>query len=228
MIIPIALKTFLNSSARKSIDVFLWSSGIIFLLLCFALSSYGLDLSDESFYLVTMSNPFEYSITLSHFGFLLNPVYQLLGGNVQALRILNIVMTFGLAFALSHLFMACLFRHVLDIKSRLTIACSFATLSLISFYAWRITLGYNSLTFQALLITMAGIFLLIKAGSANMLLSAVVVGIGGWLALMAKPTTAMILALIVPLSLAVAGRLSIKWLLLVSIVSFISLSILVI
>lgn len=217
------IKTFLDCSARQSIDVFLWGSGIIFLLLCFVLSSFGLDLSDEGFYLVTMSNPFEYGATISQFGFLLNPVYQMLEGDVAALRILNIVVTFGLAFALANLFMACLFRDVLDIKSRLTIAFSLATLSLISFYAWRITPGYNSLTFQAMLITTAGIFLLIRAGSGNILLSAVLVGAGGWLAFMAKPTTAMILALIVPLSLAVAGRLSIKWLLQAAIVSFIGL-----
>lgn len=217
------IKTFLDCSARQSIDIFLWASGIIFLLLCFALSSYGLDLSDESYYLVTMSNPFEYSTTVTHFGFLLNPIYQMLEGDVAALRILNIVVTFGLAFALAHLFMACLFRDVLDIKSRLRIAFSLATLSLISFYAWRITPGYNSLTFQALLITTIGVLLLPRNGSSCSLSSAILVGLGGWLAFMSKPTTAMILAVLVPLSMAIAGRLSIKWLLQAAIVSFIGL-----
>jgi len=217
------IKSFLDCAARQPIDLFLWVSGIIFLLLCFKLSPYGFDLSDESFYLVTMSNPFEYSSTATHFGFLLNPLYRMLQGDIATLRILNIFVTFALAFFLVHLFIVFLFRDVLDLKSRLTIVFSLANLSLISFYGWRITPGYNSLTFQALLITMIGVLLITRVGFSNIFLSATLVGIGGWLAFMAKPTTAMILALIVPFSLAVAGRLDIKWLLQAAIVSFIGL-----
>lgn len=64
------------------------------------LSNYGLDFTDESYYLVWMSNPFNYSVSATQFGFIYHPLYEFLGGSIASLRQANILITFCLAWAL--------------------------------------------------------------------------------------------------------------------------------
>ena len=76
-------------------------------------SRYGLDLTDESFYLVWISSPFLYSVSSTQFGFVYYPLYELLGGNIAALRQANILITFGLAVALCNAFFKKIFQKPL-------------------------------------------------------------------------------------------------------------------
>lgn len=52
-----------------------------------ASSSRGFDLTDESFYVLSIAHPENVSATFSMFGAVLNPLYNVVGGNITKLRI---------------------------------------------------------------------------------------------------------------------------------------------
>lgn len=71
--------------------------------------SYGIDFTDESFYLVWMANPFNYGESVTQFGFVYHLLYELLHGDIVALRRVNILITFGLAWVLCAVFLKTVF-----------------------------------------------------------------------------------------------------------------------
>jgi hypothetical protein len=67
-------------------------------------SAYGIDFTDESFYLLWIANPFIYDESITQFSFVYHPLYRLLNGDVAALRQANILITFALAWGLTYSF----------------------------------------------------------------------------------------------------------------------------
>ena len=65
---------------------------------------YGMDFTDEGHYLHWISNPFIYPVSFTQFGFVYHPLYELLNGNIVALRQANILILFGLAWVLTNTF----------------------------------------------------------------------------------------------------------------------------
>lgn len=160
---------------------------------------YGIDFTDEGFYLVWMSNPFNYSMSTppTQFGFIYHPLHELLNGNVAALRQVNILITFSLAWVLSNVFLKTVFgNQALDRASRLTISAAISTVSFVFLQLWLPTPSYNWLALQALLVTAIGLLLTDKVASRESIIGWLLIGVGGWLAFMAKPTTAAALALL--------------------------------
>jgi len=108
-------------------------------------SAYGFDFTDEGFYLYSMANPRHYDYSHTQFGFVYHPLYTLLGGDIVALRRANIVLTFGLAWGLSYVFLAACaptIRH--DRPGLMVVAAGLATSILLCFDAWLITPNYNN------------------------------------------------------------------------------------
>jgi hypothetical protein len=177
-------------------------------------SNYGIDFTDESFYLVWMSNPFNYSLSASQFGFIYHPLYELLGGNIAALRQANILITFCLSWVLSYVFLKNVFgSQSLQSKHRLVIsgAVAIASASSLVFAGlWLPTPSYNSLTLQALLIAAIGLLLSDKHASRVSIIGWFLIGAGGWLAFMAKPTSAAALGFCTGLYLLFAGKLNVR------------------
>ncbi len=177
-------------------------------------SNYGIDLTDESFYLVWMSNPFNYSQSATQFGFIYHPLYLLLDGNIAALRQANILMTFCLAWVLVNVFLKTVFaKQSLQNTQRLIISGAIATAGLASLvYAgsWLPTPSYNSLASQALLVAATGLLLADKKASRASVAGWCLIGVGGWLAFMAKPTTAATLSLCICFYLLAAGKFSVR------------------
>jgi hypothetical protein len=176
-------------------------------------SAYGFDFTDESFYLIWIANPFIYDASLSQFGFVYHPLYRLLDGDIAALRQANILITFCLAWSLTYFFLVSI---VVDlIKSRITlfaVSAGLATSALIVFDSWLPTPSYNSLALQALLISATGLILADKSSLRKSVIGWILIAIGGWLAFMAKPTTAFALAVGVLLYLPLARKVSIQML----------------
>ncbi|WP_037088177.1 hypothetical protein [Neorhizobium vignae] len=182
-----------------------------FLLLGWLLtySSYGIDFTDESFYLVWIADPFIYDVSATQFGFIYHPLYVLLGGDISALRQANIVLTFGLGWGLAYTLLSSLAPEVREARIALhTTAAGLATSTLILFNTWLPTPSYNSLGFQALLITSIGLLLADKAFTFRSVGGWIIIAIGGWLAFMAKPSTAGALAVVVFLCLLASRKLS--------------------
>lgn len=178
-------------------------------------SRYGLDLTDESFYLVWISNPWIYGSSVSQFGFMYYPLYQLAGADVSLFRQTNILVTFGLAWILC----AALFR--LSIKNSeqfrestyiqkvwISGVLASSSLMILVYYDWWLpTPSYNTLTFQALLLCGIGILLAERKISFVSIAGWILIGIAGWIAFMAKPTSAAALGLAVGCYVLLAGKL---------------------
>ncbi|MBM3938979.1 MAG: YfhO family protein, partial [Sphingomonadales bacterium] len=72
-----------------------------------------------------------------------------------------------------------------------TVSAGLATGALVLFESWLITPNYNSLNFQALLITAVGVVLADKSAHRSSIIGWMLIGTGGWLTFMAKPSTAL-------------------------------------
>ena len=175
-------------------------------------SRYGLDFTDESFYLVWISNPFNYSVSVTQFGFIYHPLYELLSGDIAKLRQANILITFSLAWVLCNVFLKAVFETpCLGAARRLIISAALATTSLIFLaVVWIPTPSYNTLALQSLLIAATGLLLVEKDSSRASLTGWILIGIGGWLAFMAKPTTAAALGMSSLIYLLLAEKLNVR------------------
>jgi len=199
---------------RISIYALSTATTVVMLLWVLKYSGYGIDFTDESFYLVWMANPFLYDVSLSQFGFIYHLLYRLLDGNVALLRQANVLITFGLGWSLCSIFIQSIAP---DIKNKsislhlvaAAIACS--SLAILVFYStWLPTPSYNSLTFQALLLAVIGLLWADKTTTRKSIAGWLIVGVAGWLTFMAKPSSAALLAPAVLIYLVVARNFAIK------------------
>ncbi len=169
------------------------SSACTFFILAwvFWLLRFGVDFADEGFYLVWISNPFKYSLSISQFGFIYHPLYLLLDGNIAYLRQANVIITFVLSWVLTNIFIKTIYNEQLLVPvHRYIISASFSTASLIFLRLWLPTPSYNWLAFQSLLLCAIGFLFAEKTYTRGSVIGWVLIGVSGWLAFMAKPTTA--------------------------------------
>jgi hypothetical protein len=183
----------------------------------------GFDLTDEGFYLVSIDNPFFYPGSVTQFSFIYHPLYKLLGGNIGWFRIANLLVTFLLSWALVFVFEKTYLKSFQDNKWLGYITTfSIATISiqaLILFGRWLPTPGYNTLCFQGLIITAIGFFLSQWETRKCILWGLTLIGFGGWLVFMAKPTSAIGLSLIVVVVLTLSRKINITFFLIPAFVS---------
>lgn len=171
-------------------------------------SRYGLNLSDESFYLNSIANPFVYPINIppSLFGFVYHWPYQWAGGDIAVLRMANVTLTMALGWSLSFLVIRRLW--MVDWPRAALLSTGIASLSLVEFQGLMLTPSYYTLTFQSLLMVMIGLLLAGRPGRIHQVLGWSLIGVGGWCCFMAKPTTAAAIALVVLLYVIVLHRKS--------------------
>ncbi|MGI9275629.1 MAG: hypothetical protein ACR2PT_12395 [Endozoicomonas sp.] len=173
---------------------------------------FGMDFTDEGFYLNWISNPWLYSASTSQFGFVYHFLYRLVGEDTVLLRQANVLLTVGLAWCLS---ITLLKQLLINDKGRLPwntlnlygIALLLSVCSLLFLRTWLISPSYNSLAFQALLIATTGFMLSRADYSRQSLAGWFLIGLGGWLAFMAKPTTAAALALTMFIGLLISRKI---------------------
>ncbi|MEJ7685856.1 MAG: hypothetical protein WKG52_01990 [Variovorax sp.] len=176
---------------------------------------YGVDFRDEGFYLVWMADPFKYDVSVTQFGFVYHPLFELLRENVAAIRQVNLLVTFALAWAAGdRLLRELASPAVLQPFPRLVFAAALATSSLSFLHIWLPTPSYNWLVLQALLICLTGLLMARRVLPRTSLVGWLLLAVGGWLAFMAKPTSAAGLALCALVYLAASGKLALRPLLL--------------
>ena len=190
-----------------------------------AAAAHGLDFSDESFHLLWLAHPWSYPGSTSLFGFVYHPLHWLTGGDIAAIRRVNIIITLGLAWAATALTLREIRPYPADPPSGGQLRL-WGTALLISsgsaIYFFRLMIpSYNTLSFQGLLVAYIGI--LLARGQPDRLAGWLILGLGGWLTFMAKPSTALALALSALLyfaatrsfnlkKLAIAGLCALAWL----------------
>lgn len=177
---------------------------------------YGLDLTDESAYLNWISNPWLYPLSTTQYGFFYHPIYQLVGGDIALLRGLNVLFTVGLASLLGF----AIFRmsrdgdKPLDVGMAAAASLPFGFVSVLCISNWLITPNYNSLNLQGLLISAIALVLIGGSRSAasscwSELGAYVLLGIGGWIVFLAKPPSAILLAIVALVYLLLVRKLTI-------------------
>ena len=184
------------SSARQPVwqDLVLAGTGLLTVLWVLSQMGASLDLSDEGYYLNSALYPHLYTQSFTLFGFLYAPLGNLAGWDLATYRCLGLLITSSLTISL-------VFRIGLWIGlGRLrSILLGFAASAwpLVLFYLWLPTPNYNSLAFQGLLVIAIGLVPPNGGGARSSLWQSALIGTGGWLAFMGKPTTALIAGIVV-------------------------------
>jgi hypothetical protein len=193
------------------VSIFCILSTSLILYHIFKFSGYGIDFTDEGYYLNWISNPFLYKTSLSQFGFIYYPLYHLVDENIAWYRRINFLITFGLSFILIYY----LINRVTNFeKINKIIQCIISSgIAITSFtYLYLQTPNYNTLNLQALLITCLGVIIIDKTSLNKNILAHIIIGLGGWLTFMAKPSSAIGLSLIILIYLIVSRQLQIRFL----------------
>ena len=168
---------------------------------------YGFDFTDESFYLIWISEPFNYSISVTQFGYIYHPLFRLVNSDIVALRQANLLITFGLSWFFSYTFLqSVIANQSLTVSGNVPISATFAISALV-YMAWMPTPSYNSLTLQGFLIAASGIVKTIAGNKNKKITDSLLISFGGWLAFMAKPTSAAALAVCSFFFLTLSGNL---------------------
>ena len=200
-----AKSTTLDSIAESTIILLTVIIAFLPLGMLIFSSNSGFDLTDEGSYLNWISNPWPYKVSDTQFGFIYHPFYRLLAGNVSLLRQVNILITTLLAFALCSTLIQKLWpeRSPSRITELRLVGLGFAlSTSCLVYIPWGlVTPSYNSLALQSLLVAALGIVWAHSEASRTRVAGWIFIGVGGWLAFMAKPTTALALGTTVGLYL---------------------------
>ena len=139
-----------------------------------------------------------------------------MGENIERLRQANILITVVLAWLLSLAVLKSSDGRLYWSKSDIGIAFILAMGSLGFLWTWLPTPNYNTLALQALLIAGIGAVIADAAFSRASMAGWVLIGTGGWLAFMAKPTTAGALGFVILIYLLAARKWNWRLLLLAS------------
>ncbi len=208
------ISAVINPNDKSGVPAWLpWlaaSGALAGLLAALRVCAHGFDFTDESFYLIWIARPFEYPFSITQFGFIYHPIYQWLGGDIAALRRANVLLTFGLGAV----FFALIIRRqvapaglsrLAQLLLSVTLASS-ATTSLVFSGMWIATPGYNSLCLQAILLAAIGLILADLRATPASASGWILLGVGGALTFMAKPSSAAALAVCSLITLAISGR----------------------
>jgi hypothetical protein len=143
-------------------------------------SGRGLDLTDEIFYLVWTRDPNAYALIYQPFGYLLHPLFELVGGDLQTYRLMGFAAAGGagafLGWSLSPVG-----------RTRALLSLYGATAALTIFFPWIITPSYNSAANVGALLVIAGILNAFEEASARRAMGSVAGAAGLCLAAFSKP-----------------------------------------
>ncbi len=174
-------------------------STLAFLIVVLERCRHGLDFTDEGFYLNWIHNPWLYPFSVTQFGFIYFPLFRALDSDIVLLRQANVLITFVLAQVLMFAILRGERRWLSSgWLTDCVLAFSLALPGLFYLLQWIATPGYNSLVLQGLLVTGIGIVTGQRQATAGAglaaLAPAIILGLGGWLVLLGKPTSAALLA----------------------------------
>jgi hypothetical protein len=202
----------INKLARSTLLIVCLCLTTIILLWILKFSYRGIDITDEGYYLNWISNPFLYKHSLSQFGYIYHPIYQMVDGNIAYLRILNILSIFLFSWILIFF----LLKSILTIESRNIfylhiISSGLAISGLLSISAIT-TPSYNSLNFLAIIFSGISLVLLEKNNSIIKIIGSAILGIGYWLTFMAKPSSALVLGILIFIYFLFSPNIKFKYL----------------
>src|SRR5437868_7804371 len=176
----------------------------------------GFDFTDEGYYLNWISDPWAFRSSVSQFGFVYHPVYRLVGGDIALLRQCNVLITFLLAFGLSFALLRSICAGPASLPGTaglVATALVIASGSLSFFGLWLPSPGYNSLSFQSLMLAAIAMLSAGRDWSRESILAWATLGVAGGLLFLAKPPAAAALGCATIVCIVVAGKFSVRGLL---------------
>lgn len=210
---------------QKRENIILTAPGIATLVIIahyFTLAGHGIDVTDESFYILSISFPSQWTaiVPTSFFGHVYHPIAYILGYDLQALRAWNFVITVVISiFSIQIIIKNTLLKIGQDRYFLLLISIVLSAITLCSFNLGMLTPNYNSLAFQGLLVALIGLIWCTKAETITGTLGIIFLSVGGLLASLAKPTSGILLAFAVLISAAIFDKNHFKKLLVAGLLS---------
>lgn len=207
------LQTLLSVSLRLVLPGAATGLFLIVLRYC----TYGYEFSDEGYYLNWISHPFNFSPEISRFGYIYHILYVAVSGHIALLRQINLTITFCLGVVACLCVFRCLAGNAAGqrrmspdaIALSITGASPVLLTSVLYGANWLPTPSYNSLTLQALLLSSIALCLVADQVRALRIAGLVLVGLAGFVAFMAKPTSALALGVLITPALLLAA--DIRW-----------------
>lgn len=169
----------------------------------------GLDRTDEGMYLNSIRHPEDDLATVLLFGYVFHPVYAVLGGDIVALRWFGMIVTvvLGAVSAWTLLGLPRLVGRVVPRGVRAGLALALGGTGMFVYLSLPLSPSYNSLALQSLLLVATGLGLAMFGEGRWPAVGWALVGVGGFLVFMAKPTSAAaVAALLLVVALVNAGR----------------------
>lgn len=171
----------------------------------------GFSFDDEGFAMVWISTPGLYSGSVTEFGFLYHPIFSLLGNDIALFRQVILFSLFVSGWALFDIVL----RRYLPFGPRMRLpriaaSAGLAASALTWYGMWLLAPSYNTLELQSIIIIAIGVVLFDDDSPRKVTAGAVLIGVGGWLAFLAKPTSAAAAAVIVLAWIVVARRFRIR------------------
>ncbi|MDR1085455.1 MAG: reticulon family protein [Deltaproteobacteria bacterium] len=186
--------------------------GLFVLYFLVNLFNYGFDTTDEASYLQFISYPDLFNATMSQYGFLYNLLFKLTNFNIPIIRLINFITLFIFTFIFNYLFICKSSTNIHKINIYYIIISFILSFSFFSLYTiWLPTPNYNLLNFNSIIITIIGMSIVSNNAfkTKYIYFGWIIIGLGGWLTFLAKPTTAAALGLMV--LIWVAGQKSMKF-----------------
>ncbi|WP_333573500.1 hypothetical protein [Sphingomonas sp.] len=158
---------------------------VLALLFCGGMLAYGagrgIDLTDEIFYLVWARNPEAYALLYQPFGYLLHPLYALLGGDVARYRLAGFAITATAGALLGD-------RVAPDPAARLRFALFGGAAALVIYFPWIVTPSYNSAANVGAMLVLAGLATILRPRALPVRLAAIAaIAFGLCIAAFTKP-----------------------------------------
>ena len=184
-------------------------AGFIYIFFLLALNTgRGFDITDESFYILSASNPGDILASTTQFGYYTGILYSLADGNLVVFRLLGLLVlliTAGLfSYSLERYWRHLSGVSISDYSGWLSLGVILAGTA-VYYKTWLLTPSYNWLALIGVLIVASGLLnAAVNAtgrdvdshGNSGLIGYGLVAGFGGSLSFMAKPTTAAVLAII--------------------------------
>jgi hypothetical protein len=173
------------------------------------LADRGFDFTDEGFYYNVISKPFLYKTSLTQFGHIYHPIFEYLNGDIAAFRRFNIVAVCAVALAFAYMLVI---RWCPSLNRRpflaLAVCSGLAVSAFVQIHWLPLSPSYNWQNLAGALCFLIGALGIASDGSRrDTLLWASILGIGIWLAAMAKPPTGVALAVAtLPFAFLVSAR----------------------
>lgn len=173
-------------------------------------SNFGIDFTDEGYYINWISKPYLYQFSTSQFGYIYHPLFLLSGRDIGNLRQFNLAITYLLALILCILVLSKSKQIQENQRVFIFIVASAISTSsfscLIFFGEWLNSPSYNTLTFQSLMITMIGILIMASDKLLKAYFGQLILSFGISITFMAKPTSAVILIIVLFLYFRLLNR----------------------